>query len=499
MFTKNTSRPALATLTAAAFLAFAAAPAVAQNAPAASTGTTAASTAAETAALRVQVDALAKQVRELSEKQAALEKAPSAAATTPVSGTPAAPAATAPAPAAAAASVPLASFGENGIRISSADKVFSASFGLLLQADHRAYLDDSAPSRDGFLMRRIRLPFSAKLWDNIRFNVTPEYAAGDAAGRDTKLIDAWMSAEISPALSVRVGKFPQGVVLEAGAASRHFSEASFQNFLAPDRDIGLEALGTLGDGLFGYRVGLVNNVENNGTGTTNTRDLGDGDPAFAGRFTVSPFKNSGTVFSALAFSVGAKIGNQDGPMTAMQTNGRQTALDWGPLRASGLLTQISPGIEYYGVSPFSFAAELVWERRDVSGANAATGAAFDNAIDNLGWRVSAGYVLTGETATKAGVKPTSVFNPAKGGWGAFEVVARVSGYRADSDIFTSGVLSDRTAAKGAFAYGIGLNWYLNSNLRVLFNVEKTHFDGGRDGAATRDGELYFFTRVQLSF
>jgi phosphate-selective porin OprO/OprP len=433
MFAKGTRQPALATLTAAAaLLAFAAAPAVAQNAQ-------------------------------------------------------------------AAEAVPLATFGENGIRISTADKAFSATFGLLLQADHRAYLDDSAPSRDGFVLRRIRLPFSAQLWDNIRFNVTPEYAAGDAAGRDTKLIDAWVSAEVASFLNVRVGKFPQGIVLEAGAASRHFSEASFQNFLAPDRDIGFEAFGTLGGGLFEYRAGIVNNVENNAVGTTNTRDLGDGDPAFAGRFTVSPFKNSGTPFSALAFSVGVKIGNQDGPMTAMQTNGRQTALDWGPLRASGLLTQISPGIEYYGVSPFSFAAELVWERRDVSGANAATGAAFDNAIDNLGWRVSAGYVLTGETATKAGVKPASVFNTQKGGWGAFEVVARVSGYRADSDIFTSGVLSDRTAAKGAFAYGVGLNWYLNTNLRVLFNVEKTHFDGGRESTAIRDGELYFFTRVQLSF
>jgi phosphate-selective porin OprO/OprP len=45
---------------------------------------------------------------------------------------------------------------------------------------------------------------------------------------------------------------------------------------------------------------------------------------------------------------------------------------------------------------------------------------------------------------------------------------------------------------------VGLNWYLNRNLRLTFDYETTKFEGG---AATgdREDEEIFFSRFQIAF
>ncbi|HZT23450.1 MAG TPA: hypothetical protein VFB55_11130 [Verrucomicrobiae bacterium] len=58
-----------------------------------------------------------------------------------------------------------------------------------------------------------------------------------------------------------------------------------------------------------------------------------------------------------------------------------------------------------------------------------------------------------------------------------------------------------TSAAAARAWAIGLNWWLNKNVRVMTSFSRTTFTGGNGAGATvtRQPEEVFFTRLQLSF
>jgi phosphate-selective porin OprO/OprP len=85
----------------------------------------------------------------------------------------------------------------------------------------------------------------------------------------------------------------------------------------------------------------------------------------------------------------------------------------------------------------------------------------------MGAYIQTGFFLTGETrpyntatGTFARVKPNNSFDPGDGKWGAWEIATRFSFL----DMNDSGM-------KGGKEYDVtaGLNWYLYSNLRLMFN------------------------------
>jgi phosphate-selective porin OprO/OprP len=46
---------------------------------------------------------------------------------------------------------------------------------------------------------------------------------------------------------------------------------------------------------------------------------------------------------------------------------------------------------------------------------------------------------------------------------------------------------------------VGLNWYLNSNLKLVLNYLHTSLEGGAAGGADREDEKAVFTRLQVAF
>jgi phosphate-selective porin OprO/OprP len=62
-----------------------------------------------------------------------------------------------------------------------------------------------------------------------------------------------------------------------------------------------------------------------------------------------------------------------------------------------------------------------------------------------------------------------------------------------------------TSAGSAFAWSVGLNWYLNRNVMVKTSFSHTPFDGGGGAGSsapanvTRNDENVLFTRIQIAF
>ncbi len=107
-----------------------------------------------------------------------------------------------------------------------------------------------------------------------------------------------------------------------------------------------------------------------------------------------------------------------------------------------------------------------------------------------GGYILASYVLTGEHRTYkdgglAGVEPARNFSLKKGGAGAWELTARYSWLDLD----------DRTKGGEMDDIVMGLNWYLNSSIRMMAN----YAHGEEDGDGAGDEADVFTLRLQLAF
>ena len=122
-----------------------------------------------------------------------------------------------------------------------------------------------------------------------------------------------------------------------------------------------------------------------------------------------------------------------------------------------------------------------------------------------GGYAEAAYVLTGETrpynpgsASYGGIAPANPFSLSGGGWGAWEIAGR----------FSTIDLNDRLAAANGVAggrqtiYTLALNWYLNRNVRLMFDY--LHGDIAKQVSPTNFGDAgskfdAFAMRTQVAF
>ena len=121
-------------------------------------------------------------------------------------------------------------------------------------------------------------------------------------------------------------------------------------------------------------------------------------------------------------------------------------------------------------------------------------------LEHDAWDIGVSYLVTGENASFKGVKPKNDFDLDKGGWGAWELVARYSEINLDSNTFknpngaiagenltggTGSAYADSTlSAKSANTWTVGANWYLNENTKFQINYAQTSFDGGSISGTT---------------
>jgi len=126
-----------------------------------------------------------------------------------------------------------------------------------------------------------------------------------------------------------------------------------------------------------------------------------------------------------------------------------------------------------------------------------------------GWYVQGAWVLTGERRPYNPVesrfdapKQNFNFNPSAGTWGAFEVAARYSVLDLNYREGSPGVATPVGGVRGGEQkiYTIGLNWYLNPAIRMMFDYQ--HVDVDRfNSAGVQIGQEYdaVAARAQLTF
>lgn len=366
----------------------------------------------------------------------------------------------------------------------------------LVQADGRFFIDDEqVPQNDGFLFRRVRPTLEGSWGPLLGFRLTPEFA-GDSA----TLVDAYIDLKFDPRATVRVGKVKGPVGLErlqSGGATG-LIERGFATELAPNRDLGVQLQGELFGSTLGYVIGAYN-------GAPDGRDAATANPdnefEYAGRVFWEPFKSAASGWSGLGIGVGASVGDSFGAgnnvLPRYRTPGQAQFFGYASnVAADGLHRRWSPqGYFYRG--GFGLLAEYISAEQEVrvtSGANLGR----RKHLVNQAWNATAHWVLTGEDAGYKGVaRPNRPFTPAAAGWGALELVARYGELDVDDDAFPL-FANPTTSASGAQAWGLGLNWYLTANLKLVANYTRTTFDRGAI-SGNREDEQAFFTRAQLSF
>jgi len=421
-----------------------------------------------------------------------------------------------------AAKTPVLSVGSGGLKFSSADTNFTFSLKGLIQTDSHTYFSDNdlREGNDSFGIRRARLLIRGTLYRDISFEIIPQW--GGLNDQGSTLQDAAVAYHLGEHFEIRAGKFkgPVGLGLLQSIAYGDFSERSLVSGLVPFRNVGIQLSAKFFDGALQLAGGVFNNA---GDGRNpGSFDYTDG-KEYAGRVFVEPFKGTGLKLvkglgvgvggsyaqvSSNAFGLPATIGE---PLPGYYTSpGTQQFFAYdplvGPVVADGAHWRLSPQ-GYYYAGPFGLMGEYALSSQNVYNSTTFR----SDRLTHKAWQVTGQWFLTGEAAGFGAVEPKRPFSLGSPGWGAWQVVGRISQFDIDDKAFPSFSNPDFSATD-ATSWSVGLNWWLNRNLRVLASFTHTSFTGGgapvsianpgsltAPSTVTAQDENLFAARVQLYF
>jgi len=394
----------------------------------------------------------------------------------------------------AKAGTPVFAVNDKGVSAKSADGAYEFRLRGTVQADQRSFVEGDGGQNDSFLWRIVRPSLEGQLGKLVAFKLTPDFATDTVS-----LVDAYVDLRFDPRYTLRVGKFNGPIGLERLQSSSALSmvERAFPTELAPNRDIGVQLQGELASGRVSYAAGVFN-------GTADGRDAIANDPdddvEFEGRVFFEPWKNDANALSGLGFGLAGSTGEKHGAgnnfLPRYRTPGQNVFFNYrASVLADGQHQRLSPQFYYYR-NRLGLLGEWISSEQEVQvGSNASTHAS----LRNQAWQLTGSWVLTGEDGSYRGVvKPNHPFALDGEGWGAFELVARYGELKIDEDAFP--VYADPSAsARRARAWGLGINWYLNGNLKLVTNYTAAGFDGGAPLAGDRADERAVFSRLQVAF
>jgi len=403
---------------------------------------------------------------------------------------------------------PVVSAGPKGFSLKSADGKNQLRLRGTLHLDYRNISGtDPGGTFDTFVATRVRPIFEGTFANIFDFKFMPDFGQGR-----TVIQDAYVNARFTQATQLEVGKFKAPIGLERlqSANDMRWVQRGFPTSLVTNRDLGLMLQGDLAGGRFTYQAAYLNGANDGGSSETLADiDIND-DKEYALRLFVQPFAESDNfAIRGLGFGVAGSWNDQVGNilqplLPSFRTPGQSTFFKYRSFGttagtiADGERTRLAPQFYYY-VGALGVLGEYTEDSQDVSRV-VATGVR-EATVDTNAWQLAVSYFLTGEEASFKGFQPKTRFSPSEGTWGAFEIKARVQQLNIDDNAFSGGADSfadPLVSASQADSYGIGLNWYLNENVKWLLDLEHTTFEGGAVTGDRKDEDSYQL-RLAIAF
>ena len=318
----------------------------------------------------------------------------------------------------------------------------------------------------GTEFRRARLGIAGTVYESVEFKSQFDFAGGDAAFKDV-----YLGLTKLPVLQhVRVGQFKEPFSLEELTSSNHttFLERGLPNVFAPSRKTGVGVLQNYADDRVSWAIGAFRNTDDFGDGFG-----GDSEYNVTTRLTGLPWfeAESGNVLH-LGLSYSHQFRNDDSLRYRQRPEAHLSPVQFVDtsltrLAAGGVsetLNISSDGVDLLNpelalvVGPFSFQTEYMHSFIDASSGSDP---------DFYGLYAYVSYFITDEhrnyrpvEAAFDRIRPKQSFLDGEGGVGAWEVALRYSRLDLEDAGVRGGKLDDVTVA---------VNWYLNPNVRVMFN------------------------------
>jgi phosphate-selective porin OprO/OprP len=198
-----------------------------------------------------------------------------------------------------------------------------------------------------------------------------------------------------------------------------------------------------------------------------------------------------------------------GAQTLTLSDRPELRIDPTPLISTGAIANVS-GAQVYSVEgaatygPLFLQGEYFWFNIERDAATGLPPVGAPN-LEFEGGYAQASYVLTGEThkydtsrASYFGVVPDHPFSLASGGWGAWEIAGRFSTIDLNDQL---GTATGTAGGRQTILTG-GLNWYVNQNIRFMFNYLHGNVDKQVSATSPADAGTKFDAlamRTQIAF
>ena len=388
----------------------------------------------------------------------------------------------------------------DGLRMKLADGAIDIHVGGRFQEHYRDTFnrpDSARTTADTFFVRAARVKVDGTFYKDYGFQVELDVPSGSTGPSPTAQA-VFVEWKRFKELRLMFGQFKAPMSQER-LRSRLFSdfvEDSMLTRFVPGYDIGIQASGSIADGLFGYQVAVTNgrsHLDNAGRSRNDDNDTKE----LVGRLTLSPLAGLRVgVAGSWTRVESVPIVAAAAPVTS-PTNFDLTTPELGvtlidPTAAAAVLfdgrrSRLSAEISY-AVGPVCVRAEYL-VRRDI----VVSGALSEN-LPISAWNGSLTWILTGEDK-----QPETRITPA-GDWGAVELAFRVADARVSNRLGDVGVTLTGNSLEVTSISG-GVNWWLTRNVRFSADVVREDYHGKIDFGAggSRGALLGFLARFQIDF